>query len=96
MTQKTFKQAYEVLQKHAETLRNQQEPNIDDLLKIVTESVDAYNVCLERINAVEKAMEQAFSQAQLQEDDNDQVTENRADSFQTDSGQQTKEDDIPF
>jgi len=59
----TFKQAYGVLQKHAETLRNQQEPNIDDLLTIVTESVDAYKVCKERIDAVETALEHALSGA---------------------------------
>ena len=61
MPENTFKQAYGVLQKHAEALRNQQEPNIDDLLTIVTESVDAYKVCKERIDAVEKALEQALS-----------------------------------
>ena len=61
MTTKTFKEAYGVLQSHAETLRVQQEPNIDDLLKIVTESVDAFNVCKVRIDAVEKALEKALS-----------------------------------
>ena len=61
MATKTFKEAYGVLQGHAETLREQQEPNIDDLLKIVTESVDAYKVCKERIDAVEKALEKALS-----------------------------------
>ena len=61
MATKTFKEAYGVLQSHAETLRDQQEPNIDDLLKIVTESVDAFNVCKERIDAVEKALEKALS-----------------------------------
>ncbi len=63
MAEKTFKQAYGILQKHAEGLRNQQEPNIDDLLTIVTESVDAYKVCKERIDAVEKALEQTLSGA---------------------------------
>jgi exodeoxyribonuclease VII small subunit len=63
MTETSFKQAYGVLQQHAETLRNQQEPNIDDLLTIVTESVEAYKVCKERIDAVEKALEQALSGA---------------------------------
>lgn len=63
MAEKTFKQAYGILQDHAETLRNQQEPNIDDLLTIVTESVAAYKVCKERIDAVEKALEQALSGA---------------------------------
>ena len=56
----TFKEAYGVLQKHAETLRNQREPNIDDLLSIVTESVAAYKTCKERIDAVEKALEEAL------------------------------------
>lgn len=60
MTAKTFKEAYGVLQQHAQKLRNQQEPNIDDLLSIVTESVDAYKVCKERIDAVEKALEKAL------------------------------------
>ena len=63
MSEKTFRQAYGVLQEHAETLRNQQEPNIDDLLTIVTELVAAYKVCKERIDAVEKALEQALSGA---------------------------------
>ena len=63
MTEKTFKAAYGVLQAHAETLRNQQEPNIDDLLTIVTESVAAFKVCKARIDAVEMALEEALSGA---------------------------------
>lgn len=57
----TFRQAYGVLQEHAQTLREQQEPNIDDLLSIVTESVNAYKVCKERIEAVERALEKALN-----------------------------------
>jgi len=67
MSAQSFKEAYSTLQKHAETLRNQQEPNIDDLLTIVRESVDAYKVCKERIDAVENAMEKAFSRVQEEE-----------------------------
>jgi exodeoxyribonuclease VII small subunit len=63
MTQRTFKDAYGMLQKHAETLRDQNEPNIDDLLTIVTESVDAYKVCKERIDAVEAALKAALDGA---------------------------------
>jgi exodeoxyribonuclease VII small subunit len=59
----TFKESYGVLQKHAETLRKQSEPNIDDLLGIVTESVAAYKVCQERIAAVEGALEAALGKA---------------------------------
>jgi len=44
MTETTFKQAYGTLLRHSEALRNQREPNIDDLLTVVTESVDAYRV----------------------------------------------------
>lgn len=57
----SFKQAYGVLSKHAETLRRQTEPNIDDLLRIVNESVQAYQVCKSRIDAVEKALEQTLA-----------------------------------
>ena len=65
-TSKTFRQAYAVLQQHAQTLRDQEEPNIDDLLTIVTQSVDAYKVCKERIDAVEKALEKALNDTALQ------------------------------
>ena len=61
MVTTTFKQAYGVLQQHAQTLRDQQEPNIDDLLNIVTESVAAYKTCQERIDAVEQALQKALS-----------------------------------
>ncbi|WP_296650849.1 exodeoxyribonuclease VII small subunit [Rhodoferax sp.] len=60
MATKSFKDAYGVLQKNAQKLRDQQEPNIDELLTIVTQSVDAYKVCQERIDAVEKALEHAL------------------------------------
>ena len=58
---KTFKEAYGVLQRHAESLRQQAEPNIDNLLSIVEESVSAYKVCKERIDAVEKALRAALT-----------------------------------
>jgi exodeoxyribonuclease VII small subunit len=53
---RSFREAYGVLQQHAQTLREQDEPNIDDLLMIVTESVQAYQVCKARIDAVEAAL----------------------------------------
>jgi exodeoxyribonuclease VII small subunit len=61
----SFREAYSLLQKHADTLRHQRDPNIDDLLKIVTESVAAYQLCQQRIDAVEKALEQALEGAGL-------------------------------
>ena len=71
MTQKTFKAAYGTLRPHAQALRDQQEPNIDDLLNIVTESVAAYKVCQTRIDAVEKALEKALSSARQDDSDRD-------------------------
>lgn len=45
MANESFRQAYSVLRRHAQTLRDQREPNIDDLLTVVTEPVQAYKVC---------------------------------------------------
>ncbi|WP_322996030.1 exodeoxyribonuclease VII small subunit [Castellaniella sp.] len=61
----TFRQAYDVLQTHASTLRDQTEPNIDDLLDIVNESVAAYKVCKQRIDAVEKALAEALDASDI-------------------------------
>jgi len=63
MMERSFKEAYGVLQHHAKTLRDQSEPNIDDLLKIVQESVQAYGVCKKRIDAVELALKAALDGA---------------------------------
>ena len=57
---RNFREAYAVLSGHAETLREQSEPNIDELLAIVTESVAAYKVCQTRIDAVDKALKEAL------------------------------------
>jgi exodeoxyribonuclease VII small subunit len=73
MSEPSFKQTYAVLQRHAETLRNQREPNIDELLGIVNESIAAYKVCRTRIEAVEKALEQALGEVGL----GDEVPEQR-------------------
>ncbi len=92
MTEKSFKQAYGVLQGHAETLRNQQEPNIDDLLTIVTESVAAFNVCKERIDAVEKALEQALSGAGV----SSRTVEDDVPTMVSSSKHPALDDEIPF
>jgi len=63
---KTFKEAYAVLQSHAQTLRSLQEPDIDNLTTIVSESLAAHKVCKERIDAVEKALEQSLGNAQIE------------------------------
>ena len=94
MTKETFRAAYGVLQRHAETLRNQREPNIDDLLKIVTESVDAYKVCQVRIAAVEKALEQALGGAVTEPDAS--VTGGVEGKGVRPAAAEAGDDDIPF
>ena len=63
MKAKTFKDAYDVLQRHARTLREQDEPHIDDLLRLVTESASAYKLCQQRLDAVEQALEKTLGGA---------------------------------
>lgn len=58
----TFKDAFGVLQRNANALRTQTEPNIDELLPMVKESIEAYNVCRDRINAVEAALQAALGE----------------------------------
>ncbi len=89
---KTFKEAYGTLQRHAQTLRSQQEPDIDNLTTIVTESVEAYKVCKERIDAVEKALEQALGNAQIEGG----TEESAQASSPASSRRADKNDDIPF
>ena len=83
MKAKTFREAYAILNGHAETLREQTEPNIDELLAIVTESVAAYKVCQARIDAVDKALKEA-----LRDVDPGEAT--------ADDHTQADPDDIPF
>lgn len=83
MKAKTFREAYAVLNGHAETLREQTEPNIDELLAIVTESVAAYKICQARIDAVDKALKEALRDV----DPGDSATDDEA---RGDGG------DIPF
>jgi exodeoxyribonuclease VII small subunit len=49
-----------VLKTNAQLLQNSQEPNIDALMTIVAQSIDAYKVCQARIDAVEASLNQAF------------------------------------
>ena len=90
MSETTFKEAWGVLQKHAQTLRNQSEPNIDDLLGIVTESVQAYKVCQSRVEAVENALEEALkgSGAERQAEP--------APAGQAPARPEADDDDVPF
>ncbi|MBJ8452975.1 exodeoxyribonuclease VII [Acinetobacter bereziniae] len=62
MTKKelTFKEGYEVFKKNAELLESQEEPDIDNLMKIVEESMSAYKACKSRVDAVQQALNETF------------------------------------
>jgi exodeoxyribonuclease VII small subunit len=93
---KTFREAYATLQKHAQTLRSQQEPDIDNLTTIVTESVEAYKVCKQRIDAVEKALEQALENALDDADRSDQPSPAGSASSRQKGDSADPDSDIPF
>ena len=67
-TPKTFEAAYHILKDNAASLQQQEEPNIDDLMTIVEESIGAYKVCQTRIDAVQQALDAAFSDEALNPD----------------------------
>jgi len=56
----TFKEGYEILKKNAELLESQQEPDIDNLMNIVEESMTAYKACKLRVDAVQQALNETF------------------------------------
>ncbi len=62
-TPKTFKAAYDILKANAAELQQQDEPDIDNLMTTVEESIAAYRVCETRINAVQQALDAVFAEA---------------------------------
>jgi len=58
----TFKEGYEILKKNAELLESQQEPDIDNLMKIIEESMAAYKACKLRVDAVQQALNETFKE----------------------------------
>ena len=56
----TFKEGYAILKKNAELLESQEEPDIDNLMKIVEESMAAYKACKSRVDAVQQALNETF------------------------------------
>ncbi len=62
---KTFKAAYDILKTNAADLQAQDEPDIDNLMTIVEESIAAYRVCETRINAVQQALDAAFADEEV-------------------------------
>lgn len=62
MTKKelSFKDGYALLKKNAELLEAQEQPDIDNLMKIVEESMTAYKACKSRVDAVQQALNETF------------------------------------
>ncbi|MCO8067939.1 MULTISPECIES: exodeoxyribonuclease VII small subunit [Acinetobacter] len=58
----SFKEGYEILKRNAELLDAQQEPDIDNLMKIVEESMAAYKACKTRVDAVQQALDDTFNE----------------------------------
>lgn len=58
----SFKEGYEILKQNAELLDAQQEPDIDNLMKIVEESMAAYKACKTRVDAVQQALDDTFKE----------------------------------
>ena len=57
----TFKEAFSILKRNAEKLDNQTEPDIDHLMGIVQESMQAYKAAKDRIDAVQNALKATFN-----------------------------------
>jgi len=53
----SFNAAYEVLRRNAELLRDQEELDIDRLVPLVEQSMQAYRICRSRLDAVRLALE---------------------------------------
>ncbi len=62
---KTFKAAYDILKTNAADLQAQDEPDIDNLMTTVEESIAAFRVCETRINAVQQALDAAFADEEV-------------------------------
>ena len=58
----SFIEGYEILKRNAELLDAQQEPDIDNLMKIVEESMAAYKACKTRVDAVQQALDDTFNE----------------------------------
>lgn len=68
MTTKTpsadnFSKSYETLKTIAETLRNQREPNVDELIPMLEEATKAYKICKSRLESVQLALQEYLPQS---------------------------------
>ncbi len=57
----TFKKHYDNLRGIAEKMRQQQEPDIDQLIPLVDSALSSYTVCKERLDSVKKLLKERFN-----------------------------------
>ena len=64
MTDETlsFKQGYNIFKRNAELLESQEEPDIDNLMQIIEESMDAFKACKSRVDSVQQALNETFKE----------------------------------
>jgi exodeoxyribonuclease VII small subunit len=55
----SFKEGYELLKKNASFIESREEPDIDNLMKIVEESMTAYKAC---VDAVQQVLNETFKE----------------------------------
>ena len=67
-TPTNFKDAYQILKTNVERLEASDTLDVDSLVTTVEESIAAYKVCQERIGAVERALQKAFLQNELNDE----------------------------
>ncbi|MBP2281180.1 exodeoxyribonuclease VII small subunit [Psychrobacter sp. PL15] len=90
-TPKTFKAAYDILKTNAAELQQQDEPDIDNLMTTVEESITAYRICETRINAVQRALDAAF--AEEDSTDKNSVTKKDNNELKNDANKTTASED---
>lgn len=54
----SFKEAYDTLSRAANTLETMQEPDLDRVVKLMSEAAQAYDACQTRIRAVESILKE--------------------------------------
>ncbi len=58
---------YAVLQETAKALREQKEPNLDELIPMVDQALSAYKACRGRIDAVRQMLDERLGDAGLED-----------------------------
>lgn len=62
MPEKSYAEAFAVLQHNAQMLEKLDQVDLDQLVPIVEESMAAYKVCKRRIDSIQKALDQTFAE----------------------------------